>query len=223
MRYVCALICLAAPAAAQDSPAQFSLPAGCDAFVTVQLTSCVVEHHFICAADPEGYQRRVSLDEQGLTYAGQIDSETQWIESFHALSGHSERLAPDPAEPASLSDLIESGVDDYDFRTLSDEIGPTRYVGQDTLTGRQVTIDGVTLDETTYDVTALSPAGDVLWQSQGREFISRDWRMFISGTGTTTIGDESFDRDNTPVEFIFPGEAGFLSSQPKHGCGLAVS
>ncbi|WP_342077525.1 hypothetical protein [Yoonia sp. SS1-5] len=219
MRIAIALAFLAAPAAAQE----FSLPAGCDAYLTVQGKSCTVDHHFICSTDPEGHQRRVSLDEEGLTYAGQIDAETQWIGSFHPLSGHAELLEANPAERASLSDLIAQGVDDYDFRTLSEEVGPTRFVGQDTLTGRQITIDGITLDETTYDITAYDDAGNELWHSEGREFISRNWRMFLSGTGTTTSANGSFDKDNTPVEFIFPGEPGFLSTSPKHGCGVAIS
>ena len=208
---------------AQDTPATFSLPAGCDAFLTVQTESCQVGHHFTCQGDPEGHQRRVTLDEQGMTYVGEIDGETQWISSFHVLSGHRERLESNPVEPASLSDLIETGGDDFDFRTLSDEIGTTRYVGQDTLTGRQITIDGVTLAETTYDITAFDDAGNEIWSAQGREFISRNWRMFLSGTGTVTTPEGQYERSNKPVEFIYPGEPGFLSSSPKHGCGIAIS
>lgn len=223
MKHVAALILLAVPAVAQERPETFGLPAGCDAFVTVQGTSCQVEHHFTCAGDPEGHQRRVSLDERGLTYAGQIDNETQWIASFHALTGHSEQLESNPAEPASLSELIETGEDEYDFRTMSDMFGETRFVGRDTLTGRQVTIDGVTLDETSYDITAYDAAGNEIWSSQGNEFISRNWRTFLSGTGTVTTAEDTFEKDDRPVEFIFPGEPGFLSAQPKYGCGLAIS
>ncbi|PJI84508.1 hypothetical protein BC777_3569 [Yoonia maricola] len=223
MRTALALICLAAPAAAQDAPGTFNVPAGCTAYLTVQSESCQVNHHFTCQGDPEGHQRRVSLDERGVTYAGVIDNETQWISSFHVMSGHREVLESDPAEPASLSDLIESGVDDYDFRTLSDEIGTTRYVGQDTLTGREITIDGVTLAETTYDITAFDEAGNEVWSSKGREFISRNWRMFLSGTGMVTTSEGAFEQSNRPVEFIYPGEPGFLSSSPKHGCGIAIS
>jgi len=223
MRFALALICLSAPVAAQEGPLQFSLPAGCDAYLTVQNESCEVNHYFTCEGDRAGHQRRVSLDEEGMTYVGEIDSETQWINSFHMLSGHRERLEDDPAERASLSDLIARGVDDYDFRTFSDEIGTTRYVGQDTLTGRQITIDGVTLDETTYDITAFDEAGNEVWSAKGREFISRNWRMFLSGRGTVTTPNGTSERTNQPVEFIFPGEPGFLSSRPKHGCGVAVS
>lgn len=220
MKHALALICLAAPATAQDV---VSLPAGCEAYLTVQGASCQVEHHFTCQGDPAGHQRRVSLDESGLTYAGEIDAEAQWISSVYVSSGHSERLAPDPVDPASLNALIASGVDPYDFETLSDEIGTTRYVGQDSLTGRQVTIDGVTLDETAYQITAYDAAGDQLWKSHGNEFISRDWRMFLSGTSTITTPTETFETDDRPVEFIFPGDPGFLSAQPKHGCGVAIS
>ena len=223
MRLALALTVFGAPVMAQDTPATFSLPAGCDAFLTVQTESCQVGHHFTCQGDPEGHQRRVTLDEQGMTYVGEIDGETQWISSFHVLSGHRERLESNPVEPASLSDLIETGVDDFDFRTLSDEIGTTRYVGQDTLTGREITIDGVTLAETTYDITAFDDAGNEIWSAQGREFISRNWRMFLSGTGTVTTPEGQYERSNKPVEFIYPGEPGFLSSSPKHGCGIAIS
>lgn len=223
MRLAFALFCVASPVVAQGGPNTFSLPAGCDAYLTVQSESCQVDHHFTCEGDTEGHQRRVSLDEQGMTYLGEIDRETQWISSFHVMSGHRERLADDPVEPASLSDLIEKGVDDYDFRTLSDEIGTTRYVGQDTLTGRQITIDGVTLDETTYDITAYDASGDEIWSADGHEFINRNWRMFMSGSGTVTTPEGAFERSNRPMEFIYPGEPGFLSANPKHGCGVAIS
>lgn len=223
MRIAVGLLCLAGPVMAQERPATFSLPAGCDAYLTVQSESCQVDHHFTCQADPADHQRRVSLDETGLTYVGEIVGETQWISSFHVNSGHRERLEAAPAEPASLSDLIATGVDDYDFRTLSDEIGTTRYVGQDTLTGRQITIDGVTLDETSYDITAFDADGNEIWSAQGNEFINRNWRMFLSGTGTVTTPNGSFERANRPVEFIYPGEPGFLSASPKHGCGVAIS
>ena len=223
MRLALAIVLCAGQAAAQQGPETFSLPAGCTAYVTVQSESCEVNHHFTCEGDPQGYQRRVTLDDGGLTYVGVIDYETQWLQSFHLLSNHREALEDAPVEPASLSDLIATGVDDYDFRTFSDEIGTTRYVGQDTLTGRQVTIDGVTLDETTYDLTAYDAEGNEVWSAEGREFINRDWRLFLSGVGTVTTPDGTFEQTNRPVEFIFPGEPGFLSSSPKHGCGVAIS
>ena len=233
MRLPFLLLILATPALAQGADPEpatpapgrtFQPPAGCEAFLTVQMAACTVSHHFTCAADPEGWQRRVDMDEGGIAYAGAIDAETQWVESQHFLSGHSEALAPNPADPASFTELTTSGRDGFDFVTNSPQIGPTRYVGEDRLTGETVTIDGVTLDRTTYEIVATDPAGNEVWRSEGAEYISREWRMFLSGTGTTTLpSGESFGGDDSPVEFIYPGEPGFLSASPKHGCGEMMS
>lgn len=221
---VATLAILPLSAAAQEAGNRtFALPAGCTAFVTVQSAACSVSHHFTCEGDPEGWQRRVDMDESGVAYFGAIDSETQWVESFHMLSGHTERLAPDPVDPASFTALTSKGVDTYDFQTLSDEVGTTRYVGQDRLTGTTQTIDGVTLDQTEFAITAYGPDGTEMWRSQGHEFISRDWRMFLSGESTITAGGETWDTSDAPVEFIFPGEPGFLSISPRHGCGAVMS
>lgn len=215
-----AVILAAAPAAAQQT---FALPEGCDAYVTVQLRSCTVQHHFVCSGDPAGHQRRVDLEQDGLVYAGVVDAETQWIESAHLLAGHTERLAPGPADPARLSELMEVGEDSYDFRTLSSEVGETRYVGRDRLTGGIETIDGVPLHRTAFEIVAYSEGGAELWRAEGNEFVSTEWRIFLGGTGTVTTPGESRDYDDTPVEFIFPGEPGFLSANPKHGCGMMMS
>jgi hypothetical protein len=224
---VIAAMALAMPgfASAQEStgPELFSLPAGCTAFLTVQSNDCSVDHHFKCAGDPEGVQRRVSLDERGMTYLGSIDSETQWVNSYHPLSNHSERLASDPVDPASFSELLATNRDSYDFQTLSDEIGTTRYVGEDRLTGMTVVIDGVTLDQTSYQITAYAPDGSLQWASKGNEYISRDYRTFLSGVGTVTTPTDEYQRDASPVEFALPGETGFLSAKPKFGCGAVMS
>jgi hypothetical protein len=224
-----ALLPLAAPALAQEAaPSQqasrtFQPPAGCTAYVTVQMSSCTVSHHFTCENDPAGWQRRVDMDEEGVTYFGAIDRQTQWVESFHVLSQHSEVLAPNPADPASFDDLLSKGEDHWDFTTDSREIGPTRYVGHDRLTGETATIDGVTLDRTEYAITAYAPDGSEIWRGTGSEYISRDWRMFISGVTSIAVGEEVEESDDTPKEFLLPGERGFLSVNPKYGCNEVLS
>lgn len=220
MTLTAALLCSGLPALGQS---RFALPDTCTAYLTVQMKSCTVSHHFTCEGDPQGHQRRADLDTRGLSYLGSIDAETQWINSFHPSSGHVEELEPRPAMPASFTSLTETGISTYDFRTLSQEIGATRYVGQDVLTGETVTIDGITLEQTEYTIRAIDSDGNEKWRSAGREFISRDWRMFLSGASTITTPEDSFDIDDTPVEFIFPGEAGFLSANPKYGCGAVMS
>ena len=217
------LVLPASMASAQDGPATFSLPVGCTAYLTVQNKNCQVDHHFTCEADPAGHKKRASLDEQGMTYLGTIDDETQWISSYRPVSNYSERLAQFPTDPASLTQLIETGRDTFDFVTLSNEIGETRYVGSDELTGRTVVIDDVALQETKYSITVFAADGAFLWSSSGNEYISADWRMFLGGTAVTTTPTDEYERDASPVEFIYPNEPGFLSTKPKFGCGAIMS
>lgn len=209
----------ATPVAAQSG---FALPAGCSAHLTIQMNSCTVSHHYRCLGDPVGQKWRADMDESGLTYVGRTDDEAQWIESFHISTSHSEQFGG-AVDPMSFSELIANGVDTWDFETTSAEIGTSRYAGMDRLTGEQVVIDGVTLLQTEYALTAYGPDGRETWRSSGREYASAEWRMFLSGISTYVTSDDDFETDNTPVEFIFPGEAGFLSTMPKYGCGAQMS
>lgn len=222
--YIVGVCCtvLSAPVVAQTSQT-FELPAGCTAYVTVQNADCTVDHLFTCVGDPEGHQKRVTLDEEGLNYFGTIDAETQWVDSVSVRSGIVEELEASPADPASFSELLENGVDTYDFRTLSDQTGPTRFVGADELTGEVEVVDGVTLEVTNYQITAFNEAGEEMWSSKGREYINREWRRFFAGSSVVTTPGDRFERDGRPVEFIFPGETGYLSANPKHGCGVVMS
>jgi len=208
----------ASPLAAQE----FSLPQGCEGYLTIQSTSCTVSHYFRCSADTSDQQRRATLDEEGLTYVGLINSEAEWVESFHLRSGHTERLQS-AADAMSMTELLANDVDTWEFTTESAEIGSTTYVGMDRLTGESIEIDGVTLLRTQYALTALDANGDEAWRSEGSEFVSPEWRMFIGGTSSYITSDDRFENDDTPVEFIFPGEPGYLSVNPKHGCGLQLS
>jgi hypothetical protein len=227
------ILALPLPAAAQDAgpeagpgPAPagrtFQPPAGCEAYLTVQSRGCSVSHYFTCEADPEGWQRRVDMDEGGITYFGAIDAETQWVESYHVLSEHSEALGAAP-DPASFSELTSTGRDSFDFVTESPEIGQTRYTGEDRLTGETVTIDGVALDRTEYSIVATTPDGTEAWRGQGHEYVSREWRMFLSGQSTYTSGGQDNTVDESPVDFIRPGERGFLATSPIHECGAVMS
>ncbi len=212
----------ALPATAQTVET-FDLPEGCTAYLTIQTEDCGVDHMFTCEGDAEGTQRRASIGENGLSYLGQIDSETQWVESFHIGSGHAERLSEEIEDRASISELVENGIDTYDFTTESEEIGQSRYVGFDSLTGNQITIDGVTLDETEYQITAYDADGEVKWASKGNEYISQRFNMFLAGNSEITTENGTFDSEGSPVEFIFEGEPGFLSANPKYGCGVTES
>ncbi|KPP89120.1 MAG: hypothetical protein HLUCCA08_02735 [Rhodobacteraceae bacterium HLUCCA08] len=213
-------VLVAAPAAANQS---FALPEGCEGYVTIQKRGCVVTHLFTCAGDPPGQQRRADLGEDGLDYLGIIDAEAQWVESFHVTAGHTDTLGPRIRDAASFTELLETGADDFDFETTSDLYGVTRYVGRDGLTGVVVEIDGVPLRETDFELTAFDAAGAELFRVSGREYIHPDWRTFVSGVRRVTSANGVTETDNTPVDFAFPGEPGFLARDPVQDCSVVLS
>jgi len=206
------------PAGATTADAPFKLPAGCEAYVTVQYKLCTVSHHYTCEGDPEGLQHRVDVDDEGPNFVGTIDAETQWIESYDIRLDIVDRLDPDPADPASFTELTRSGRDDFDFSTTSNFGETVIYQGRDKLTGETVIIDDVPLLRTETFARALREDGSLVWESQGNEYIHLEWRLFLAGQAATRTPEQSFQRDDAPVTFHFPGEEGFLASSPLFNC-----
>ena len=129
-----------------------------------------------------------------------------------------------PADPASLSDLFSKGLDTSDFSVSRDDGTASRFKGYDRLTGRDVVIDGVTLQETELEFTEYDATGTVIGRKRGNEFVHPEWRIFLGGTGELDIGDGKWlPFDFSPVEFDFPGDAGFLSSDPKYDCEVLTA
>lgn len=206
------------PALPAAAAGKFAPPKGCEVFATVQMRSCQVSQHYRCQGDAAGDQWAVYLDGGGPYYLSQIDSETRWLQSHDLITGESDRLTAE-TDPASFTTLITNGRDDYDFTTESATGEVRRYTGYDELTGDSVAIDGVTLERTRFDLTAWDAEGEMIWRRKGRQFISRDWRLFWADTEDfeNAFGDRETLVD-TPVQFAQPGEKGFLSTDPVFDC-----
>jgi hypothetical protein len=193
-------------------------PAGCEVYVTVQSKACRVSHHYHCSADTPGDQWRVDMDQEGTFFFSRIDREGQWVESLGATR---QTLDPFPADPASISALLAQGIDTADFFVTNDDGSSSRYSGFDRLTGSEMVIDGVTLLQTEIDFTEYTADGTVLGRARGREYIHPDWRTFFAGPGERDLGDGQWlPIDGSPVDFIFSGEPGFLSTQPIYDCDV---
>jgi len=95
--------------------------------------------------------------------------------------------------------------------------------GFDKLTGRSVTIDGVTLEETEFDYTETAPDGSIVQKARGKEYINRDWRIFLSGISEWEGPDGTVPVDGTPRQFVFPGEPGFFTTTPIFDCDATMS
>lgn len=211
---------LAAPAFAGS----FTPPEGCTAFMTVQSKGCRVSNHYTCEADPAGDQWRADYDQEGVYFLSRIDSEAQWVESIEIDPPSRQTLDPNPADPASFSDLLATGNDSYIFGLSKDTGDRTRVRGADRLTGKQVVIDGITLQQTEFNFTETDTSGNVLRRSRGNEYIHPEWRLFFSGPSQWDGGDGTYlPIDGSPVQFIFPGEPGFASTQPLFDCDAVMS
>jgi hypothetical protein len=202
----------------------FTPPEGCEAFMTVQSRGCRVSNHFRCTANAPGDQWRADFDQEGLFFQSRINSEAEWVESLEFNPATRQTLDPGAPDAASFSNLLNSGLDTYEFGLSTDTGERTRVNGYDRLTGRSVTIDGVTLQETEFDYTETDLDGNLLRQANGNEYIHPEWRMFFSGPSEWNGGDGQFlPLDGSPMQFIFPGEAGFAVTQPIFDCDAVVA
>lgn len=215
MRKFVILICLSAPA----SPAlagTWAPPEGCEAFMTVQAKACRVSHYYRCEGDNPGDQWRVDMDQEGPFFFSRINSEAEWVESFDS---NRQVLDPAPVDRASFSELMANGIDTWDFTLSKDDGTGSRAAGYDRLTGKTVVIDGISLQQTEVEFTEYDRDGTVLRKSRGNEYVNPDWRLFFAGPGETDLGDGQWlSIDGSPVEFIFPGEPGYLATQPIYDC-----
>ncbi len=197
----------------------WTAPEGCEIFLTVQSKLCRVSNHYRCGADAAGDQWRADFDQEGLFFTSRINYETEWVESFDVNPPNRQWLDPNPEDPARFSELLSSGLDTFAFGQSSDDGAHGNIRGFDRLTGKTVTIDGVTLEETEFDFTETDDYGTVIRRGRGHEYISRQWRMFFSGPGEADLGDGQWlPLDGSPVDFIFPGETGFAATQPLYDC-----
>ena len=212
---ILAPLVLAGAAAAQE----FTPPEGCEGTLTVQMRGCMVTNHFVCEGDPEGVRRHITFREEGASGASVVDDEYQWLETYGRE--RSETLGEDVPDPASLTELFETGTDTFDFPVVDgtgDEAVTFRIIGVDELQGEEVEIDGESLERTRFAMKRLDPEGEEVYSVTGEQYVSRDRRLFFAGTETLEIEGREIEGDNTPVRFIEPGEPGFMTDEPLYEC-----
>lgn len=192
--------------------------------MTVQSKACRVSQYYRCVADPHGDQWRADFDQEGPYFLSHIDDEGQWIESFDLNPTSRQSLDPNAADPASFSELLSGGTDSFSFGLTKEDGTSTRVAGFDRLTGKTVVIDGISLSQTEFEYAEADAEGNVLRRSRGNEYIHPEWRLFFAGPSEWDPGDGTYlPMDGSPVEFIFPGEPGFLKTQPIYDCDAVMS
>lgn len=216
--FVFALTFTALPAGAGS----FTPPAGCSGFLTVQSRACRVSNYYTCTQDAAGDQWRADFDQEGLFFASRVDSEGQWVESIEMSPMVRQTLDPSPEDPASFTELL-GGSDTFAFKLSRDNGERSAVRGFDRLTGKQFVIDGITLSETQFEYSETDGDGNFLRRSRGMEYIHPEWRIFFAGPTEWDGGAGYVPMDGSPVEFIFPGEPGFFSTEPLFECDAVLS
>lgn len=201
----------------------FDMPQGCTGLGTIQHADCMLSHYYTCAADAPGDVHRVDVFDTGPGFTSRTDSEGRWVES-HDLTDlpNGTYLGPE-TDPASLTDLLEQGVDTFDFTTSDLRGERLRFRGFDRLTGAEITLGGQRLLETTFRMEVETPEGRFLWRSEGQEYVHPGWRVFVAGKRTVSDDNTSYERDSSPMQLSTPTDPGFLAPEPIFGCTMHMA
>jgi hypothetical protein len=220
---IIALVCFSAFGAG-SAHAQYVLPDGCNAFLTVQSKSCLVSHFYNCHADVEGFKWGVDLDEQGEMYQVQTDAEAGWLYALDMPSGKSKYLDETGSiNPASLTNLLQKDHDDLAFQMLSSSAKIIALRGENQFMGQTVIIYDRLLFQTQSMMTTRDSMGNFPWDTLATEYVSPKHRLFFVGSNVyhTNKGTKFFNFSR--LEFLLPNEVGFLADVPKFECESIMS
>ncbi len=210
----CALACLLAASAAGAE----GLPDDCTHYLTVQSRSCFMTQYFTCAST--GSDRwDLNYDAAGPYSLTRTDAETQWVSTQSLIDDYRSQTLPSPADPVSLSNLLATSYDTYDFEERLSSGQIARFRGFDRLTGEAVVIDGESLLVTAFEYRMSdAETGTEYSIVSGQQYVSERHRMFFSGVTNVRNGNGETTDQGAPVTFLYPGQVGFLSTTPIHEC-----
>ena len=119
-------------------------------------------------------------------------------------------------DPLSLRVALSTGVDSFNYQMVHETAGVAVISGQLMTAGELVTIDGHTLQVLLSDQTTITPAGETQIAAV-RYLYDATLQLLITDTiANAATGEVMVLR--TPVDFIWPGEAGFEDCAPLFGC-----
>ncbi len=213
--YIAVLALIPCTASAQAGQV-FTLPKGCTGYMTVQYRGCAVDLNYTCEA-AQGQNLVLSVASDDTTTFRRYDREFRGLETRYFDDGMQIILQEPEPDPLSLTELLETGVDSYEYSDLVNGEFELTYKGVDTLANTQVTIDGRALEMTEFTMVMSGPDGEVLEQLSGQQFIDLEHRLFFPGIFVDELTGEN-TTNNTPAAFVYPGEPGFASRVPEFDC-----
>jgi hypothetical protein len=215
---VAATFLFAMPAGAET----FTPPEGCEVFLTVQSRQCSVSNLYRCENGQDGAFAEAMFDGEGMSAVVSYGPGYQWEDSLYFWDNSREVLVAPAEDPIDIDSLRDEGVDTFRFtmhRTAPGEDREITVVGADMLTGETTTIDGMPLEIVQTQLQILTEDGIVEYSSRGVQYLSRELGLFFLGPEDVyDDGGEATPYDNSPVDFIHPGEPGFAETLPLYEC-----
>lgn len=213
-----ALAC--APALPARAGTLFQPPEGCAVYLTTQNRGCRVVNHYTCPAIDPDHRWSHRFVPGSDAWVSRIDGEAQWLESGTEAEPDWMRTQRPVEDAGNVSELIETGVDSYDFIQRSRSGIVERVSGFDKVIGK-VEVDGEPLLRTRFEATFRNVDGRVTRRVTGEEYVSERHRRFF---GDTLIemheGREIARHSRGPVEFLYPDDEGFRSLDPQYDCDV---
>ncbi len=208
---------------AKDASSAFALPEGCHAFLTVQNKRCSVVLMWHCDENPKGQVWTGNFSDFGLESISAYSAAYQWLDTIYTWDESREQFSPPAADPIDMDTLIDTGSDDYDFtmhRSMPDRSYDIHVTGSDRLIGENQIIDGIELEKVATRLKIVAEDGTVEYEAKGIQYFSRQLGQFFLGTEDAVGSDGvSVQYDDSPLDFILPGEPGFGVTTPLYECG----
>jgi hypothetical protein len=205
------LIC-AAPtfARAQDATA------GCTTLAIIQSQGCLVRRVFVCDATPDDVINVGSYGPEGPTSVAIFNADGRTLETSFG-PGTPKITLGEQTDPLSLRILLATEQDSFDYQMVHETVGAAQISGQITTSGEMITIDGRSLQVLLAEQTLVPPVGEAR-ATVIRYLYDAGLRLMLTDTITDAATGDIRDT-RTPVDFIWPGEAGFQDYVPLYGCG----
>jgi hypothetical protein len=216
-------------------PEEWTVPAGCKLYLTVQSKECIVSNHYRCSGDPEGYRWQADFDPKGLKLLTQTDAEAVPVRIDDPRASRQWLLDAGSTTLPTVSAVLIERVTYPDYRMIGNNGETTQIRGfrqqvpESTEAGAplaDVVIDGVPLKAIMFNIDRSGVDGAVQSLHVGTEYLQSEWRLVFPGPEQRSeAGNLSAfrDGDRSPVDFIFPGEPGFGTTQPTEDCELLLT
>lgn len=212
MRTALALAVLMATPAGADP---IALPKGCAAAFTVQAADCSVRTMWRCDGDAPGEMRVTRYGPEGPILDARYDADFVPLERVNHANGTITRIG-EITDRFNFGRVLTEGRDSYAYSELQEPSLELQIWGSMVLTGETVTIDGRPMQRITGQRWIMAP-GENPFELQEESFHDAELAFLFGGTNRFPGIDDPVV-DSSPVDVILPGEAGFMSDQPLHGC-----